>query len=238
MLWGNRAYCAVAESAGIDPSELAGRVEACDGFVDLPTGRFRAEAHRIGEPVGGQRLIELVPLSDRFEAGGDAADRDDLTGCLRRRRFEQCFADWFGHRDERPFALVFLDLDGFKAVNDRLGHLCGDACLGEVGRRIEHAVRGGDLVGRFGGDEFVLLLAGISGPKPFEPIARRLQEAIGQPIETTGGPASLGVSLGAAYSRDGYADPRAMLDAADRAMYASKGPIDPPDDVAESARLG
>ncbi|CAN0354043.1 unnamed protein product, partial [Ectocarpus sp. 4 AP-2014] len=145
-------------------------------------------------------LVELFPIPKGEAASSGFAECDALTGVLSRRSIEEQTAAWFHSRVERPFAMAFLDLDGFKAVNDRLGHLIGDTCLREVGQRLGHTVRGADVVGRFGGDEFVLLLAGITCEKEFALCCRRLIAAIEQPIETPAGPVQLGASLGAAFS--------------------------------------
>lgn len=233
VLWSNAAFDALAGQSGLEKVLLAQKALESEGLLELPGCVCRSSVHAGTTPA----LVELFPIPEgAFPSESD--ERDDLTGVLSRRSLEERTVAWFDARTEHPFALVFLDLDGFKAVNDRQGHLTGDACLREVGQRLGHAVRGADVVGRFGGDEFVLLLAGITSEKDFDPILRRLTGAIERPIATPAGPVQLGASLGAAFSGEAYASPEAMLSAADRAMYAQKQRTQMPADVAESARLG
>lgn len=218
VVWSNAAFAALAEKLGIEKVLLAQRAIDSGSLLRLSGYLCRIVVHKEANPT----LVELFPVHEEEAVWSDSAECDDLTGVLSRRSLEEQTAAWFHARAERPFAMAFLDLDGFKAVNDKQGHLIGDTCLREVGQRLSHTVRGADVVGRFGGDEFVLLLAGITCEKEFTPFCRRLIAAIEQPVETPAGPVQLGASLGAAFSGGGYDSPEAMLAAADRAMYAQK----------------
>ena len=114
-----------------------------------------------------------------------------------------------------------IDLDGFKSINDSSGHAAGDRVLAEAGTRLAAAVRSSDLVGRWGGDEFVLLLAGISDPLAIAERAAKIAACLHDVPRESGGP--LAASVGAAmFPADGR-ELTTLLDLADRAMYAAKG---------------
>jgi len=136
-------------------------------------------------------------------------------------RVSQALARVQRDRDYR-FALLFLDLDGFKAVNDRLGHAAGDRLLAEIAGRLRTCVRPGDVVVRLGGDEFTLLLDEITGLADGERAARRIQDALAVPVSLEGqdivATASIGVVLGGSH----YTQPQDLLHDADLAMYHAK----------------
>jgi diguanylate cyclase (GGDEF)-like protein len=133
-------------------------------------------------------------------------------------------------RDGQPGVLV-LDLDHFKAVNDTHGHLAGDQVLSAVADVLRDEVRERDLVGRFGGEEFVVMLAGLGdrGPAEVEAVAERIRRRIADlrvEIPTPDGPLTvrgLSVSVGCALMPDGGAELRDLLEVADRALYVAKG---------------
>jgi diguanylate cyclase (GGDEF)-like protein len=120
------------------------------------------------------------------------------------------------------FALCYLDLDGFKPINDRYGHDVGDDVLRAISERLTSCVREGDLVGRHGGDEFILLLNSVNNEAEMELVARRLLRAIAPPIQTRAGMLSVKGSLGfAMFPVDGDSED-ALKSAADKAMYQAK----------------
>ncbi|MGY1820966.1 diguanylate cyclase domain-containing protein [Geodermatophilus sp. SYSU D00079] len=129
-------------------------------------------------------------------------------------------------RSGTPVAVLFCDLDGFKAVNDSWGHAAGDAVLRETARRLQTAVRPGDTVGRLGGDEFLVVCPDVPTEAAAAVVAERIERAVGAPLVVDGGPAGgvevrVGVSVGAALSRPGDA-PETLLTRADEAMYRVK----------------
>jgi diguanylate cyclase (GGDEF)-like protein len=128
----------------------------------------------------------------------------------------------FGRSANHHFAILFVDLDNFKQVNDAHGHLIGDDVLREVARRLSHCVRDGDYVVRFGGDEFVVLIERIADSRDIQPVVERIHRALGEPIALPEGEFQLSVSIGTAEASPDRTSPEDMLAAADRDMYASK----------------
>jgi diguanylate cyclase (GGDEF)-like protein len=125
---------------------------------------------------------------------------------------------------DRQFAMLFLDLDNFKQVNDEFGHLVGDNVLREAARRIANCVREGDHVVRFGGDEFVVLVERVAAAIEIEPVVSRIRSAFVKPIAFPKGEVTLTLSIGVAQASDDYRTAEELLAAADRAMYAAKTP--------------
>ncbi|MGC9668872.1 diguanylate cyclase domain-containing protein [Planosporangium sp. 12N6] len=149
----------------------------------------------------------------RYQAG-----RDDLTGLPNRREFASRLATAL--REGRALAVIFCDLDGFKGVNDRLGHAAGDHLLVEVASRLRRCVRPGDVVSRFGGDEFVLLCLDAHREAAAQ-VCRRIEQALGQPVTLDGEPVVVGASIGAV-TGDGAANAEEIIHRADAAMYVAK----------------
>ena len=118
--------------------------------------------------------------------------------------------------------LMFIDLDGFKAVNDELGHLAGDQVLVEVARRLVEQLRGADTVARLGGDEFTLLCEGVQSTDGGVGLARRFSLVLSAPYEVEGGEAQISASIGVAVASPLHEDAGALLRRADAAMYAAK----------------
>ncbi len=119
--------------------------------------------------------------------------------------------------------LLLVDLDRFKEVNDNFGHLAGDHVLVEIGRRLEESTRSSDLVARFGGDEFAILLSGGVSTRSVAEVASRIREAVARPIQVQGGKAVLvGVSIGSAVAMEKGDDPLNLLHRADDALYRAK----------------
>ncbi|MBS1191028.1 MAG: diguanylate cyclase/phosphodiesterase with sensor(s) [Rhodocyclaceae bacterium] len=125
-------------------------------------------------------------------------------------------------RNNSLVAVCYLDLDGFKAINDELGHDAGDALLIEVAQRLKEMLRAGDTVARLGGDEFVLLLVGVDSAEECERAATRVLRAIAAPIHIKGQERSISGSLGITLFPEDSSDPDTLLRHADQAMYAAK----------------
>lgn len=147
-----------------------------------------------------------------------AARRDPLTGIANRRAFDEALDGTCAGGG--PFALLMLDLDGFKAVNDRFGHAAGDELLRQVADRLGGIVREGDTLARLGGDEFAVIMPGAD-VRAAEALAGRTVAAVGLPYVVLGSPAIVGTSVGIEMAI-GMTDAAAMKAAADRALYAAK----------------
>ncbi|GIF20456.1 diguanylate cyclase (GGDEF)-like protein [Actinoplanes tereljensis] len=170
-----------------------------------------AFARQIGELDEARRALE-------HQAG-----HDPLTGLPNRTRLAQ-FAD---AEHGRELTVLLLDLNGFKQVNDELGHAAGDELLCETGHRIRAALRAGDLAGRVGGDEFQVLLP-QTGPAEAAEVIARLRAEITRPVPVSGGQATVGVSIGAAHRQAGQDLTLETLAAqADQAMYREKSALRP-----------
>jgi diguanylate cyclase (GGDEF)-like protein len=119
------------------------------------------------------------------------------------------------------FALMFVDLDGFKPINDRLGHKAGDAVLRQVARIFQSCLRQGDVVGRYGGDEFIFLLNQVSDPSEVTQVAERILARLQAPIDV-GEPVNVGASIGIAFNTNMAETAEELIRDADQAMYRAK----------------
>lgn len=164
--------------------------------------------------------------SERARSAAVARDarRDPLTGLLNRRGFMQVLDDVLRRPapDADGPALLLVDLDGFKPVNDAHGHAAGDAVLRILAQRFVSVLRKDAVIGRPGGDEFAVLLPGVATRETAMHIAERLLAAIAEPMEWNGLRLSVGASIGIAFRTGGESDGEVLLAAADRAMYAAK----------------
>ncbi|MGI4895478.1 MAG: diguanylate cyclase domain-containing protein [Janthinobacterium lividum] len=175
-----------------------------------------------------QAVVHNTALAMRNVQSRDAlrtqARTDPLTGLANRVAFhdalEREVAQAWGGEGIESTALLFIDLDGFKAVNDSLGHAAGDTLLRTVAKRMQEVVREDDLCARLGGDEFAVLLPGI-GKEDATGIAHRIVEFLGEPIMLSGVTAQIGASIGVAFSVSA-AGGDALIRQADSAMYSAK----------------
>jgi diguanylate cyclase (GGDEF)-like protein/PAS domain S-box-containing protein len=150
---------------------------------------------------------------------------DGLTGLPNR----ALFIDRLGHalkrpnrKEHDPCAVIFLDLDRFKVVNDSLGHMAGDGLLKEAARRLERCIRPGDTVARLGGDEFVMLFEDVKEVEVAEAIAERIQEILSTPFLIEGTEIRCSASIGIALTSKDYEFPEEVLRDADITMYRAK----------------
>jgi diguanylate cyclase (GGDEF)-like protein len=165
------------------------------------------------------RLRAALAAQDTLAARlRDQAARDGLTGCLNHRAFSARLVEEvaLARRSGSSLALVLLDLDDFKAVNDRYGHVAGDELLAALGDVLRSAVRGRDVAGRLGGDEFAVLVPGADQLVAAD-VASRVQAA----VSSVGAALNVGVSVGVAVLGDEY-DARELRQRADEALYADK----------------
>lgn len=167
------------------------------------------ETSSTSEPTDDDDAHETATVT--LDAVTGLPDRAMLESHLRR-RFES----------PAPFALLFIDIDGFKQVNDSLGHLAGDKVLRELAMRICQALREHDFVARFGGDEFLAVIEGIERPDALKPVLERLRATVGAPLVVQDHERFVSASIGSALSIDDYSSYEAMLHAADQRMYATR----------------
>ncbi|MEO8839070.1 MAG: EAL domain-containing protein [Herbaspirillum sp.] len=191
---------------GVDPSKR---------LNDNWTGQVRDLGNRVGVALAARaREAQLVFL----------AHHDDLTGlpnrALLRDRLQQQIAQQ--HHVRNQFALLFLDLDRFKNINDSMGHENGDRLLRVVGERLRACAREGDTLARLGGDEFVILLIDIRNPRHAAEVATKVLDSLAQPFHIDGKDCFVGVSIGIAIFPDDGNTAEELLKRADIAMYLAK----------------
>ena len=210
-----------------DPVVTDVRFWGADGEVSA-----RAEVSAHGNEGGTLGLLVVLRRRDSHLTGivgTDRIGRDALTGLPDRTVLSDHLRLALGRaeRDGRRVALMFLDLDGFKPVNDTHGHVVGDRLLVMVGGRLSGCLRPSDLLARHGGDEFVVVLTDVDDMQAVQEVAERMREALGRPFDLDGDLVAplqlpgLSVSIGVATARGGE-DPSTLLRRADAAMYLAK----------------
>ncbi len=182
-----------------------------------PTG----SGHRYAMGNMGRALTLVLQQRAQVRALERAARVDSLTGTTSRSRFMELLDELTTNPTGTRHALLYLDLDGFKSVNDHLGHASGDLVLAETASRIITAAPARATIARLGGDEFVVLCTPGTDEVEASAAAQRIIDAVGQPIAVGGGHATVGVSIGLAIGQP-WEDPAAVLDAADGALLSAK----------------
>lgn len=152
------------------------------------------------------------------------ADHDPLTGLFNRRRFQHELERWIDYavRYQHSGALVFIDIDSFKSINDTHGHKAGDACLVTIGGLLQNGLRGTDSIGRWGGDEFVILLPEITAQRAVELVQRILQSFETACMNSGETQFRVSASVGIALFPDHARSADELIARADAAMYQSK----------------
>lgn len=205
----------------------------CEHRMRTKQGAYRwALCRALAIPGGGRpatRVVgSLTDVTERKELESrlrQAALYDSLTGLPNRSLFTDRLVQAMARANRTPgynFSVLFMDLDGFKAVNDNLGHVAGDLLLMKVAGRITAHLRQSDTAVRFGGDEFAILLDNVAGSDDPVLIVRRLREKLSAPYEIDGRPVVVTATVGIASSTRGYETPEQMIRDADAAMYAAK----------------
>lgn len=171
-------------------------------------------------------MDELTRMAERLQGAKARAEAqaatDPLTGLGNRRAMEEVLRRLL--RGGESFAILHVDLDYFKQVNDTMGHAAGDHVLAEIAARLRGSVRASDLVARVGGDEFVILLGGVADRAALTRVGTAIYEAMRAPITYNGAPCRVALSIGAVLAPPaGRAGAEDLLAQADHALYASKG---------------
>ena len=232
----------------VHPDDLASLKQAIDAYLAGSSDEL-IHQHRLRHEDGTYRQVlcrglvvrgarrkairlggSLIDVTDRTEAverpAGDTGSRDPLTGLNNRK----VFVEALGHRLQAlkkrqggHFAVLFLDLDRFKVINDSLGHLVGDELLISVSRRLESCLREGDSLARLGGDEFAIFLNELRDEAQANAIAFRIQDAFSAAFLIGGREVFTSTSIGIAFSAFRYESPDDIMRDADTAMYHAKG---------------
>jgi diguanylate cyclase (GGDEF)-like protein len=223
--------------SGSDPAVQKARILAREPFRNFTFGMVRPNGELLylrtsGEPFqvdgvfAGYRGVasDVTRASINEQAVNQLARFDGLTGLPNRTQFMEQLKERIAEAgDSEELAVMFLDLDRFKLVNDTLGHAAGDRLLKIIAGRLQHALREDDVVSRIGGDEFVVLINRFSDVRILQQIAQRILERVGLPVPLEERSVQVSGSIGIAiYPRDG-SDAAALLKHADGAMYVSKG---------------
>jgi diguanylate cyclase (GGDEF)-like protein/PAS domain S-box-containing protein len=208
--------------------QLAGEEVMAEFRMLRPDGSIvwaLSEARLYEPPKGDPFIITMqTDITERKRLEVELAiqaTRDPLTGLLNRGAFVTQLELELARRDPPSFALLFIDLDKFKPVNDKLGHGAGDAVLAQVADRLEKHTRRGDVVARLGGDEFVVIYHGRDIKQGVTYAAERLCAAVAEPIEIHGQQVSVGASVGAAIARVNESAAE-LMQRADEASYRAK----------------
>jgi diguanylate cyclase (GGDEF)-like protein/PAS domain S-box-containing protein len=214
-------------------------------LADTPDGHWRGEVRlrrRDGQPLTALQTVSLVPAGEddsvRYvvtcsdhtsmrqaqEQLSYLAHHDVLTGLPNRALLDERLdhelqrARRLGH----GIALLFIDLDGFKTINDSLGHAAGDQLLQAVGQRLRTSIRDVDTAARLGGDEFVVVMTDLTNPEAAALLAAKLLALLAEPVDIDGRPVTVSASIGVAVHPEDGADRGMLMMAADSAMYAAK----------------
>jgi diguanylate cyclase (GGDEF)-like protein len=220
----NAADCLAAPL--LSDGRASGVLLVCDRLGEVST--FDAEDGRLFATLANQaavalengRLIER--LREQAAAREHEALHDALTGLPNRTLFAQRVEEALQDPSRGQVAVLLMDLDGFKEVNDTLGHHIGDQLLTEVARRLRDTVGGNGSVARLGGDEFALLLPGMAGTDACLAMACRLNESLWEPVQLASLALEVQASIGVAVWPDHGDDAASLLQRADVAMYSAK----------------
>jgi len=207
-----------------DPGE---RIETVATRLD--GSRFEIALRCLPMSYDGKAAMQVVArdISDRKRLEKELAHHaahDALTGVSNRRSLLASLSETlaFARRHDMPFWVVFIDLDHFKQINDRFGHHAGDRLLATITARLRQLLRQDDIIGRYGGDEFVLLLRGGPEARLTTPILERIMQVVCEPVDFNGHKLEVTCSLGVtAYPQDGDREDL-LIERADAAMYIAK----------------
>ena len=226
------AYASTQKATGTKAASKATGTQDISSVLGIPEAEFtpRVRDAILSLMAEVDRLRgELQQMSNRLNAVQTVADQDSLLPLLNRRAFvrEMSRIISFGERYDLSASLIYFDLDGFKSVNDTHGHAAGDAALRHVARVLIENVRGSDVVGRLGGDEFGIILAKADLEAAEKKANALSSELMSNPCEWGGHQLHLGVAYGVHVFKKGE-DPDQAMANADREMYVAKRLKKPP----------
>jgi len=233
---GSRLWCRILARAVVPGDASQGTIWTTEDVSARREAQLALmQAHEELENRVAERTAELAETNLRLqeevaerqqaeERVMHLANHDALTGLPNRRllidRLGQALA--LAHRENHQVAVLFMDLDRFKTINDSLGHMKGDALLQNVARRLSETLREGDTVSRLGGDEFVIVLPSLDQPKAAEKVALKLVDALAPPIDLGGQELRVSASIGISLFPEDGRDTETLLRNADSAMYHAK----------------
>ncbi|MBK4737881.1 diguanylate cyclase domain-containing protein [Noviherbaspirillum pedocola] len=214
-------YLPVIVVTGDQHSRIAALEAGARDFIMKPYDFVELDA-RIRNTMEVRLLYKAVDESRRLME--QQAQHDALTGLPNRRllldRLENTLEQ--ARRQQRQVGLLYMDLDGFKEVNDRYGHACGDRLLVQVAERVRNAVRRADTVARIGGDEFIVLLPEVCDVRDAERPAEKLLNVLREPFAMPEGDVQISGSIGMALYPDNGDDMERLIASADTALYSAK----------------
>ena len=210
------AHRLLLEATRESERELEARIAERTAELNLANERLRAEASERESLMG---LLRHQEDHLRF-----MAQHDPLTGLPNRLSMQQrlSLAMELAKRNRKKLAVMLVDLDDFKSINDTRGHPAGDQALAQLAARLRTSVRGSDTVARYGGDEFVVLAGELDRAEDAGMIAEKVADMVQVPLALPGGPARVGCSIGISVFPDDAEEGEALIALADKAMYASK----------------
>lgn len=221
------ALRAAAEAAGLSecwaipvPDPLHGSYAVIVAWGRVGSSVMEVHRYALDSMIG--MLVLVLQWRRQVTELRRAARRDPLTGLTNRTGFREVLEAVGIEGPEPRVGVLYVDLDGFKAVNDLHGHRAGDLVLTQVGQRMAAGLRPGDVVARLGGDEFAILCPALLDDAAAVTIAERVVSALERPFRVAGLEVTIGASVGIATTAPGGLDAEALLDAADRALYRAK----------------
>jgi diguanylate cyclase (GGDEF)-like protein len=206
-------------------------------FSSMQKGVYTEEHQNLFIQIAGQLALtlersrlyeELLRLTEDLQQAKKLlereASRDSLTDLWNRRAILDLLKREMARssREDRPVAAVMIDIDNFKMINDRIGHLAGDQVLLEVTRRVGSTLRSADVLGRIGGEEFLIILSPCDGKTAFDVMERARRACAASPVSIEAGDFEVTVSLGAAVTDGADVDLSTLLKSADDALYRAK----------------